>query len=190
MKDMDKLLILESDPVARKALEKSLQKEGIDQFCTVLTPEEDKNDPKMVKIWLLDAENIKKEAHTGHFFAKPVRIGAVLALIHRLLAGNFGNEVISIGPYQLNTLNYDLIEQKTGRVIRLTEKESQILALLAQRPGEIVSRKALLENVWNYADGIETHTLETHIYRLRQKIEKDPANPALLLTEEAGYKLG
>ena len=74
--------------------------------------------------------------------------------------------------------------------IRLTEKESAILRCLAQAEGRQVSRQTLMDSVWAYVQGVETHTLETHIYRLRQKIEKDPANPKILLTLPDGYALG
>lgn len=74
-------------------------------------------------------------------------------------------------------------------ISRLTEKEVAILVFLHKSDGQSVTREALLSHVWDYADGVETHTLETHIYRLRQKIEKDPANPKILLTQEDGYRI-
>ena len=52
-----------------------------------------------------------------------------------------------------------------------------------------VSRETLLQEVWGYNSGVTTHTLETHIYRLRQKVEKDAASPQILVTEAGGYKL-
>src|SRR5690606_22721894 len=97
--------------------------------------------------------------------------------------------VIVFGPYSLNAFSHELAGPG-GKVIRLTEKESHILRLLVASGGQAVSRKRLLDDVWQYADGIQTHTLETHIYRLRQKIEDDPAQPKILLTDEAGYRLG
>lgn len=78
---------------------------------------------------------------------------------------------------------------KDGAVIHLTEKERDILLRLHQAGAAGVDRATLLEDVWGYQAGIETHTLETHIYRLRQKIEDDPAKPALLLTDQNGYVL-
>ncbi|PZO85403.1 MAG: hypothetical protein DI626_07515 [Micavibrio aeruginosavorus] len=76
-----------------------------------------------------------------------------------------------------------------GEAVRLTDKESGILLCLAQAKGAAVGRQELLDRVWAYAEGVETHTLETHIYRLRQKIEPDPANPVILLTAEQGYSV-
>jgi len=73
--------------------------------------------------------------------------------------------------------------------VRLTEKETAILRYLYRSGEKPVSREVLLQEVWGYNSGVTTHTLETHIYRLRQKIEQDPANAALLVTEAGGYKL-
>ena len=82
-----------------------------------------------------------------------------------------------------------LQNEETGIDIKLTEKERDLLFFLYAQNGEIASRDMILQKLWGYADGVETHTLETHFYRLRQKIEKDPANPELLVTSDAGYIL-
>ena len=76
-----------------------------------------------------------------------------------------------------------------SRKIHLTEKETAILKYLFRIGDRPVSREVLLDEVWGYNSGVTTHTLETHIYRLRQKIEKDPGNASLLVTEGGGYKL-
>ncbi len=76
-----------------------------------------------------------------------------------------------------------------GAETRLTEKEREILLALYQAGKEGLDRNTLLSRVWQYVDGVETHTLETHIYRLRQKIERDPSKPEILLTAENGYSL-
>jgi DNA-binding response OmpR family regulator len=81
-----------------------------------------------------------------------------------------------------------LVDDKNGK-IRLTEKETSILKYLFRANEKVVSRETLLHEVWGYNAGVTTHTLETHIYRLRQKIEKDPSSAQLLVTESGGYKL-
>ena len=73
--------------------------------------------------------------------------------------------------------------------IRLTEKETNILKYLYRAPEGVVPRDVLLHEVWGYNAGVTTHTLETHIYRLRQKIEPEPSNARLLVTESGGYRL-
>src|SRR6478672_10468767 len=74
-------------------------------------------------------------------------------------------------------------------IVRLTEKETSILKYLYRAGEKVVTRDVLLQEVWGYNSGVTTHTLETHIYRLRQKIEKDPSHAELLVTETGGYKL-
>jgi DNA-binding response OmpR family regulator len=76
-----------------------------------------------------------------------------------------------------------------GKKIRLTEKETNILKYLYRAGAQAVSREELLTEVWGYNAGVTTHTLETHIYRLRQKIEPDPTSARLLVTETGGYRL-
>ena len=77
----------------------------------------------------------------------------------------------------------------SGKRLRLTEKEAAILKFLYRAGGKPVPRQILLNEVWGYNSAVTTHTLETHIYRLRQKIEPDPTNSRLLLTEGGGYRL-
>jgi DNA-binding response OmpR family regulator len=81
-----------------------------------------------------------------------------------------------------------LHDQAANRKIRLTEKETAILKYL-YRIGAVVDRDTLLGEVWGYNAGVSTHTLETHVYRLRQKIEPDPSKVTLLVTEAGGYRL-
>ncbi len=76
-----------------------------------------------------------------------------------------------------------------GKKIRLTEKEAAIIRYLFRAGQKAVTRDELLEEVWGYNSGVTTHTLETHVYRLRQKIEKDPSNAEILVTENGGYKI-
>ena len=68
-------------------------------------------------------------------------------------------------------------------------KEAAIIKFLYRAGDSVVSRDTLLEEVWGYNSGVTTHTLETHVYRLRQKIEKDPANAQILITDSGGYRL-
>ena len=94
----------------------------------------------------------------------------------------------SLGKYifKPNSKTLDMDENKS---IRLTEKETDILKFLNKNLENVVSRETLLHEVWGYNSNVTTHTLETHIYRLRQKIEIDPANAYFLITENGGYKL-
>ncbi len=130
--------------------------------------------------------------NTADIFTMPLRIGALLDRLRRHRSGMaavIAEEKVFIGPHVLLAEEGKLLLEGQEGEVRLTEKECDILHALHHSRGRTVNRKDLLEQVWGYAEGVETHTLETHIYRLRQKLEKDPANPVLLLTEEAGYRL-
>jgi DNA-binding response OmpR family regulator len=120
--------------------------------------------------------------------AKPLRIGELVARLRARLGPNRGGAA-RIGPYTFRPGVKLLIEASTGREVRLTEKEAAILDYLYHAGDRVSAREALLGEVWGYQAGIATHTLETHIYRLRQKIERDPARAAILVSEPGGYRL-
>ena len=82
-----------------------------------------------------------------------------------------------------------LIDLSSEKRIRLTEKESSIIKYLFLSNSRVVKRETLLSEVWGYNSGVTTHTLETHIYRLRQKIEKNPSSAEILITDVGGYRL-
>lgn len=96
---------------------------------------------------------------------------------------------LELGDYQL-----DLVQRvwhdPAGRVSDLTEKEVSLLHYLATIHPQAASREDLLRDVWKYADGADTHTVETHLYRLRQKIEQNPGDPTIVVSTKQGYILG
>lgn len=98
-------------------------------------------------------------------------------------------EPVKIGTFEIDPQYYILTNISTGDVVQLTEKEQDILLYLHAQKDHFATRQDLLNKVWNYAEGVETHTLETHIYRLRQKIERDSATPSFLVTKDDGYFL-
>jgi DNA-binding response OmpR family regulator len=130
------------------------------------------------------------EAGANDYVTKPFKFAVLLARIRAQLRQHEQSEdaVFTIGAYSFKPAAKMLIDEKGGK-IRLTEKETSILKYLYRAGEKVVSRDVLLHEVWGYNAGVTTHTLETHIYRLRQKIEKDPSNAELLVTETGGYKL-
>jgi len=130
------------------------------------------------------------ESGANDYVTKPFRFGVLLARIRAQLRQHEQSEdaVFAIGPYTFQPAAKLLLDEKGGK-IRLTEKESSILKYLYRAGEKVVTRDVLLHEVWGYNAGVTTHTLETHIYRLRQKIEQDPSNSRLLVTETGGYKL-
>ena len=120
----------------------------------------------------------------------PVRLGALLQrLCGQARKAEQQEKILSLGRFIFDPEESVLITADGNDEVALTEKEVAILTCLAAAKGDLITRRALLTNVWGYVDGVETHTLETHIYRLRQKLEIDPAKPEILLTEEQGYSL-
>ena len=98
------------------------------------------------------------------------------------------NREIEIGPYSFNYLMKRLVT-KTGSEIRLTEMETKILNFLYKSNGKLIKRDTLLTEVWGYKSEVMTHTLETHIYRLRKKISRNCISQTLLVSESGGYRL-
>ncbi len=130
------------------------------------------------------------DAGANDYVSKPFKIAVLLARIRAQLRHHEQSEdaVFTIGPFTFKPAAKQLVDEKGGK-IRLTEKESSILKYLYRADEKVVSRETLLHEVWGYNAGVTTHTLETHIYRLRQKIEKEPSAALLLVTEAGGYKL-
>jgi DNA-binding response OmpR family regulator len=130
------------------------------------------------------------EAGANDYVVKPFKFAVLLARIRAQLRQFQASEdaVFQIGHYTFRPSSKLLISDK-GSKLKLTEKETAILRFLYRAGQKVVTRDVLLTEVWGYNSNVTTHTLETHIYRLRQKIEPDPANARLLVTESGGYKL-
>lgn len=130
------------------------------------------------------------DAGANDYVTKPFKFPVLLARIRAQLRQHEQSEdaVFQLGPYTFKPAQKMLIDEKEKK-IRLTEKETNILKYLYRAQAGVVARDVLLHEVWGYNAGVTTHTLETHIYRLRQKIEPDPSNARLLVTESGGYRL-
>jgi len=126
------------------------------------------------------------------YVTKPFKMGLLLARIRAQLRRHERSEgtILIIGPYAFHPTEKIMIDSANGdRKIKLTEKETEMLRYLFRVGGTIIGRDVLLNEVWGYNSGVTTHTLETHVYRLRQKIERDPSNAEILVTEPGGYRL-
>jgi DNA-binding response OmpR family regulator len=130
------------------------------------------------------------ESGANDYVTKPFRFAVLLARIRAQLRQHEASEdaVFTIGPFTFRPSSKLLLNAK-GNKVRLTEKETAILRFLYRAGQKPVSRETLLQEVWGYNSGVTTHTLETHIYRLRQKVERDATTPTILVTETGGYKL-
>ena len=130
------------------------------------------------------------EAGANDYVTKPFRFAVLLARMRAHLRQHETSDDASfrIGPYTFQPGSKQLVADG-GSKLRLTEKETAILRYLYRAGQDVVGRDVLLKEVWGYNAAVTTHTLETHIYRLRRKIESDPAKSVLLVTEGGGYKL-
>ncbi len=137
-----------------------------------------------------DADTIEGlESGANDYITKPFRFAVLMARLHAHLRNHEQSEeaIYRIGPYTFRP-SAKLLIDPAEKKIRLTEKETNILKFL-YRSGDTVARETLLHEVWGYNPAVTTHTLETHIYRLRQKIESNPGQAQILVTESGGYRL-
>jgi DNA-binding response OmpR family regulator len=130
------------------------------------------------------------DSGANDYVAKPFKLPVLLARIRAQLRQHEQSEdaVFAVGPYTFKPAAKMLLDERDKK-IRLTEKETNILKYLYRANDLVVPRDELLHEVWGYNAGVTPHTLETHIYRLRQKIEPDPSNARILVTEPGGYRL-
>ena len=133
-----------------------------------------------------DDQSHKADEYIVKPFRYPVLLKSIETQLHKFKKSE--NTQYNIGNYVFKP-NSKILESNENRSIRLTEKENNILKFLYKNLGNFISREILLHEVWGYNSTVTTHTLETHIYRLRQKIEDDPSNACFLITEPGGYKL-
>ena len=130
------------------------------------------------------------DAGANDYIAKPFRIPEVMARLRAQLRVHDESEdaAFNIGPYSFRPSARMLLDV-SNKKIRLTGKETAVLRYLHRAEGRPVERQTLLGAVWGYNSTVTTHTVETHIYRLRQKIEANPSRPCLLVTKGGCYQL-
>ncbi len=133
----------------------------------------------------------KLECGANDSLANPFKVGFLVARMRvKIRQHDQGEEAaFNIGPYVFQPSAKLLIEGADQQKVRLTEKEASILKYLYRAGSKVVSKDTLLSEVWGYNTGVATHTLETHIYRLRQKIERNPSEAQILVTKPGGYRL-
>jgi DNA-binding response OmpR family regulator len=131
------------------------------------------------------------DAGANDYITKPFRLGVLLARLRAHIRQHERSDdaTFVIGPYTFQPSTKLLVHNETSRKIRLTDKEAAILKYLYRSGTRVISRDVLLDEVWGYNAGVTTHTLETHVYRLRQKMEPNPTEARILVTEPGGYRL-
>lgn len=131
------------------------------------------------------------EFGANDFVSTPLHAGVLMARIRAHLRQHEQSEAaeVFLGPYLFKPHARLLVDAIRNSKIRLTETETSLLRFMHEHNGKPVTQKELLIGVWGYSTKAHTHTVTTHIYRLRQKIEADPAVPSLLCTTRDGYCL-
>lgn len=131
------------------------------------------------------------EIGADDYVTKPFRLNVLLARLraHLRQSERSDDAVFTIGPYTFRPSAKLLTDQSGRKKVRLTEKETAILKYLYRAGDRAIGRDTLLDEVWGYNAAVTTHTLETHVYRLRQKIERDPTRAEILVTDTGGYRL-
>ncbi len=138
-----------------------------------------------------EASEYKDRLQADDYLIKPFRLDILLERIHTFLPHHetTSESVFSIGRFSFFPISKLLIDTDTDSIVRLTAKETEILKCLYGADKKAVTRDVLLDKIWGYNASVTTHTLETHIYRLRQKIEENPSKNELLITVPDGYQL-
>jgi DNA-binding response OmpR family regulator len=131
------------------------------------------------------------DSGANDYITKPFKLSVLLARLRAQLRQHEQSEdaVFTIGPYTFRPSAKLMVDGSGRKKVRLTEKETAILKYLYRAGERVIGRDILLGEVWGYNAGVTTHTLETHIYRLRQKIEREPSRAEILITEPGGYRL-
>lgn len=142
-------------------------------------------------VFLLSSDEENGGSENFHVFAKPFKLAefldALQAGINRF--ENSSDGYLTFNNYELHPAGKEILNLRNNELIKLTEKEVSIIKYLYKSRERIVSKNELLQEVWGYSPDASTHTIETHIYRLRQKVEHENPEDQLIITNEGGYKL-
>lgn len=180
-----------SQPFAAVLLDVGLPDLDGRDVCRLLRKQGVKAPVIMLTAHASDADTILGlDSGANDYISKPFRLGVLMARLRAQLR-QFelsDDAVFQIGPYSFKPAAKMLVRGDSKK-IHLTEKETAILKYLYRVGDRPVTREILLDEVWGYNAGVTTHTLETHIYRLRQKIEPRIGETTLLVTEPGGYRL-
>lgn len=188
------------DQINHHAKEYNFIEEGSDAFPDIVIVDEapekvaelQQKHANAPLFWLTSTpENLAAGVTPHHLITKPFRLAAFLDELHACLNlfDNSENGYICFNQYIVRPIKKDIVNQRNNEVIKLTEKEVAIIKYLYKSQDRIVTKNDLLQDVWGYAPDVTTHTIETHVYRLRQKVEHEDADAQLIITLEGGYRL-
>ena len=138
-----------------------------------------------------NGENLGENDDLIFLVEKPFRLNEFLNNLRSCINKfeNSSDAYLTFNNYELHPLAKEILNLRNNELIKLTEKEVAVIKYLYKAKDKIVSKTDLLQDVWDYNAEVSTHTIETHIYRLRQKVEHDDVDAQLIITENGGYKL-
>ncbi len=166
---------IHADKKTGEILSVYLQSNNLNDLCNIKTSRNNKE--------LVIVNNKQQKKYT-----LPVKIGEIIDQLNIYKNNDNKRKVIKLNGGTLDIAQNTFIKNNEEQIY-LTEKEAAIIKFLYANRNSVISRETLLKAIWGYADNVETHTLETHIYRLRQKIELDPYKPEIIVTSDEGYKV-
>lgn len=136
-------------------------------------------------------EDVDRDLHLNHLIVKPFSLEYFLNELQASINifENSRSGYLMFNRYVVRPVKKDILNQRNNEIVKLTEKEIAILKYLYKAQDRIVAKNELLQEVWGYAPDVTTHTIETHVYRLRQKVEHDDPEAQLIITLEGGYRL-
>lgn len=142
-------------------------------------------------LFFLNADSENSPLQATNIVTKPIRLSFLLDELKSCINffENSKEGYLSFNKYIVRPISKDIINKRNNEEIKLTEKEVSILKYLYKNKDRLVSKNELLQEVWGYSPDVSTHTIETHIYRLRQKVEHDDPEAQLILTADGGYQL-
>ena len=142
-------------------------------------------------ILLLSAGKDAGDAEASNIVYKPIALNKFLNLLQAgiNIYENSSEGYLNFNQYELRPSKKEILNQRNNEIIKLTEKEVAIIKYLYKAKDKIVSKNELLQEVWGYSPEVTTHTIETHIYRLRQKVEHEDVSAQIILTSDGGYQL-
>ena len=131
------------------------------------------------------------DAGANDYVLKPFKINVLVAKIRSNIRQFEQSEfaILRFGRFSFKPGDKILLNNSSKEEVRLTDKETAIIKLLYLSGGEVVTRATLLEEVWGYNTTLTTHTLETHIYRIRQKVGNTSSGQDFIATESEGYRM-
>lgn len=144
-------------------------------------------------IFIIQTEtcDLNEESNLSLCVSKPLSLDGFLNKLRSSinLLESSADGYLYFNQYELHPVNKEILNTRNNEIIKLTEREVSIIKYLYKARDKIVSKNELLQEVWGYSPDVTTHTIETHIYRLRQKVEHDNLDAQLILTDEGGYRL-